>query len=582
MAMDSSSISRAARVLDRLPRWLGWPARGAIFLAVLTLIAGGVVWMVYSSLARGYDLKKLGEMPERSIVYDMRGVEIGKLHGENRVSIPLAQVSTHFIEALLAREDDRFYSHGGVDYRGLVRALLRDIKDREFTQGASTITMQLARNSFSMRGKSLHRKLLEIAVARRIESKFSKDEILELYVNRIFFGTGLYGVERASQSYFGKSASALTLDEAAMLAAIIRGPNRFSPFRAYDVALSGKAMVLDRMVIKGRADPAAASAAKLVKTKVLPEPQVSSQETYALDAVRRSLDQVLDAEDEEDGGLRIFTTLDLELQAAAERALEDRLSAVEKTKGYPHITRAQWRERVAQGTASGPPEYVEGAVVAIDNTSGATLVVVGGRSLEESAFNRALLATRQVGSTFKPFVYTAAVQAGMLPTTLVDDGPIDIDGWQPKNSDGTFGGLLPAEIGLAKSRNTMTIRVGVRAGLEHVMELVERVGLGKDPKPTPQLFIGNHDTTLHKLTSAFTCFPNAGQRFRPFLIERIENKEGDVIFRNAPQSYPVMAPGAAWCVTKMMEKVLSPAGTAASARAQGYKFARRWEDWHHR
>ncbi|MFN0129353.1 MAG: transglycosylase domain-containing protein [Verrucomicrobiales bacterium] len=557
--------------LARQPRWRRWLIKGGLGLAVLGVGTAGAIWLVYSSLARGYDMKKLGAMPERSIVYDANGAEMGRLHGENRVSVPLSEVSSHFLNALLSREDHRFYDHGGIDSRGVARALVRDIRDRGFTQGASTITMQLARNSFALRGRSLHRKLLEMALARRIEARHSKDEILELYVNRIFFGTGLYGVERAAQAYFGKAARDLSVDEGAMLAAIIRGPNKFSPFRSPEAARSGRDMVLRRMVVQERLTPHEAEVALAATTTIQAEPVGTSQESYALDAVRRALDSVLDAEDEEDGGLRIHTTIDMRLQAAAEQALEEQLASVEKSRGYPHPTRARWRARSPAPDAA--PDYVQGAVVVFDNSRGAALAVVGGRDFGESPFNRALLAKRPIGSTFKPFVYASAVQTGLFPSTLVDDGPVSVGGWAPKNSDGKFGGLLPAEIGLARSRNTMTVRVGERAGLDRIVELADRLALGPVTHPSPQLFIGNHEATLHALTSAYTAFPNAGEKLRPYLIDRVENRAGDVVFRNEPMGYSAMAPGATWCVTRMLEAVFAPGGTAARARSLGYRSA---------
>lgn len=566
---SARDLVRARRWLSRLPWWLRWPLRLGWYGILAGLAVWIGVWLVYGSLARGFDLDKLGAMPERSIVYDSRGREMGRLHGENRIVVPLAAVSRYFIEALLVREDNRFYEHSGVDYYGLARALLRDLKDRNFTQGASTLTMQLARNSYKLEGKTLHRKLLEMALARRIERSRSKEEILELYVNRIFFGSGIYGVERAAQAYFGKPAKDLTLDEGAMLAAIIRGPNKFSPFRAPDIACSGRDMVLDRMVEKNRLSREQAEAAKKVVTKIQPEPAGTTQENYALDAVRRELARVLDAEDEEDGGLHIYTTIDMDLQEAAEKALEERLSALEKTKGYAHPTPAKWRERAAAGQAA-EPDYLQGALVVFDNETGALRAVVGGRRYQDSPFNRALLASRPLGSTFKPFVYTAAVQAGLFPTTLVDDGPVTLDGWSPRNADRTFNGLRPAEEGLYRSRNTMTVRVGEMAGLDRVVELAERLGLGPVTQLTPQLYIGNHNASLYALGSACTTFPNAGHKMRPHVIHYMVNREGDVIFRNEPMSYPAMAPGAAWSVTKMMQKVFGKGGTAASARSQGY------------
>ncbi|MGI8601538.1 MAG: transglycosylase domain-containing protein [Verrucomicrobiales bacterium] len=557
--------------LYALPRWGRWLVLAVLLSGSLALLGIGLVWMVYSSLARGFDLSKLGQMPERSVVLDARERVIGRLHGENRVVVPLSSVSPHFIQALLAREDDRFYKHSGIDLFGIGRALVRNVKDRDFTQGASTLTMQLARSSLELGGKTLHRKLLEMAIARRIESELNKDQILELYVNRIFFGTGIYGVERASQLYFGKPARDLKLDEAAMLAAIIRGPNKFSPFRNHDVATSGRNMVLDRMVLKNRLDPDQAGQAKRVVTRVQNPPDGLAQESYALDAVRRDLDRVLNTEDEDDGGLRIHTTLDLHLQKAAEEALEARLSDVEKTKGYQHPTRSSYLKLLEGANPPAQPDYLQGAVIVFQNETGAVLTVVGGRDFHESSFNRALSATRQVGSTFKPFVYTAAIQSGLFPTTLVDDGPVEINGWAPQNSDSAFRGPLPAEAGLYKSRNTMTVRVGEFAGLDRVAELAARAGMGTVEQPTPQLYIGNLGATLSAVTSAYSAFPMAGVRSRPHVISHIQNRDGEVIFRNEVQTVPVLSPGASWCVTRMLQKVLSPSGTGAYARTLGFK-----------
>jgi penicillin-binding protein 1A len=249
-----------------------------------------------------------------------------------------------------------------VDYIGVVRALWRTFKDPTVRQGASTISMQLARNSFDLtREKSIHRKLLEIALTRRIESQRTKDQILELYVNRIFFGTGIFGVQRAAESYFGKAAKDLTLDEGAMLAAIIRGPNAFSPFRHYDKAISGRNMVLDRMVETGVMAAEEAAKAKGVPTKVLKEPK-AAKDTWALDAVRRDLEKLLDEGEIGEGGLKIHTTVEPALQQAAEAGLTKQLTAIEKLPGYVHQKWALYENMMERGLAV-EPEYLQGAVV---------------------------------------------------------------------------------------------------------------------------------------------------------------------------------------------------------------------------
>jgi len=563
---------------QRVARWpwfWRWGLRGTV-LGVLLLGAALVVLdVVYGALANKYDLGDLDRMPERTLVFDHQGREIARLHGENRVLVRLGEVSPYFIEALLAREDNDFKEHGGVSWRGVVRAVVQRVVNGK-RQGASTITMQLANNSFKLgKEQSLHRKLLEIALTRRIEATYDKERILELYVNRVFFGTGIYGVERAAQAYFGKRAKELTLDEGAMLAAIIRGPNKFSPFRHYAVAVSGRNMVLDRMVHFERIPRQDAERAKGVETKVLPAPR-GARESWVMDAVRRELDRILDMEDIEEGGLKVFTTVDPKLQAAAEGALERELVRIERQPGYEHRTRAQFGQWL-QKEPEAEPDYLQGALVVLDNATGATLAIVGGRDIDHSTWNRALLSRRSAGSTFKPFVYAAAVERGLLPGTLINDGEIragDITsaedpGFRPYNADRTFKGHQRADWGLAKSRNTMAVRVGEFAGMEAVRDVAERAGFGVIGTRSAQLYLGNTGTTLESLTSGYSIFPNAGVRCRPFLIDRIEDGRGELVFRSGVMNPEVIKPGAAWLTTKMLEKVCLPGGTASEVSTAG-------------
>lgn len=562
----------------RIARW-PWYWRWSFRLTMVGLVSGVVALLlldlVYSTLAGKYNLDDLGRMPERSIVYDREGREVGRLHGENRIVIRLSEVPQFFIDALLAREDNEFYSHGGVHWKGVVRAFVRRVTDGA-TQGASTITMQLARNSYPLtKEKSLHRKLLEIALTRRIEGALSKDQILELYVNRIFFGTGIYGIERAAQCYFGKPARNMSEDECAMLAAIIRGPNKFSPFRHYKIAVSGRNMVLDRMVVQGRLTQPEADRIKERVTKVMPPPNAPNP-SWFMDAVQRDLDRVLDAEAIDDGGLKIFTTLDPKLQSAVESVMEKELARIEQQPGYEHPTRAQFEQRL-QKDPDAAPDYLQGAVVVLDNASGATLAVVGGRDADHSTWNRALLSRRQAGSTFKPFVYAAAIERGMLPGTLINDGEIrpgdirsasDPD-FRPYNSDKTFTGLQRADWGLAKSRNTMAVRAGEFAGMDAVLDIAARSGFGDIESRSAQVYLGNVGVTLESLVSGFSAFPNAGVRCRPFLIDRIEENDGTLVFRSGVMDPQVIRPGAAWLTTKMLEKVCAPGGTAAEVSRSG-------------
>lgn len=559
---------------------LRWFWRGMVAGLAGVLLLWLAFELYFGTLARRFAIDDLGKMPERTLVLDDAGNTIGKLHGENRMVVTLDGVSPFFIQALLAREDDRFYDHHGIDWVGVARAFLRNARAGKTVQGASTITMQLARNSFPIGDqKTFHRKFLEIALTQRIESQRSKQAILQAYVNRIFFGNGIYGIERAAQAYFGKSASQLTLDESALLAGIIRGPNKFSPYRNVEGAMIQRDVVLDRMVEKNRLSAPEAARAKSQPTAIKPPPRSASQETYALEAVRNELDSLLDAEEIEDGGLKVFTNINVTLQKAAEASVEVRLGALEKQAGYPHQTRRQYQAMAHEGSGPAAPEYLQGAIVLLENQTGAIRALVGGRDFAESPFNRAINAQRQAGSTFKPFVYAAAIEfASAYPFTPISDDPIrpgDIttaEGtFSPHNSDGSFTGLQQLEYGLIKSRNTMTVRVGEAAGMDRVLALADKAGIKGITGRSPQIYIGNLGASLKSLTSAMSIFPNSGQRCRPYLIDRIENAAGEIVFRSGRIAYEVVSPGTAHLMTGMLQKVMQPGGTAASIRQYDLK-----------
>ncbi len=450
-------LPRLRERMDGLPWLMRVPLKLLSQGLLLSLASLFFLSVFYSWMAGKYDPAEAGKMPERTIVYDRQGREMGRLHGENRIMVKLKDVAPVFIEALLAREDNDFREHGGIAWRGVARAIFRRVTDGA-QQGASTITMQLARNSYDLtREKSLHRKLLEIAITRKLESHYNKDQILELYINRIFYGTNIYGLQRACQCYFGKPARDLSLDEAAMLAAIIRGPNVFSPFRHYEKALSGRDMVLDRMVATGRLSQEAADMVKQVKTRVLPPP-ARTPDSWAMDAVRRDLGRVLSQEAVDQGGLKVYTTLDPSLQAAAQRALGTRL-----------------------------PGSVEGAAIAIDNATGATLAIVGGADAQISEENHAL---------------------SPLPP-----GPM-----QALNA---LGGRIPG------------------------FPLLPAWLPGMDPGPT-----------LENLANALSVTASAGKRARPWLIDRVEDSTGLLVFRSGIMHAETMSPKQARALRSQMENGL--------------------------
>src|ERR1043166_4384529 len=547
-------------------------------ITLLLLLAGARVagCVFYGTWAQTFDMKNVGEMPERSTVYDVDGKIYSRLAGANRLKVSLSEVSPYFIIAVLAREDTRFYEHKGIDWRGVLRALTRDVFSMSAKEGASSLTQQLARNSLPLGGRTFSRKLLEAMVALRIEREFTKQQILELYVNRIYFGTGCYGVETASQAYFGKSASKLNLSEAALLAGLIRSPNRFSPLKNPEGAAIQRNAVLDRMVDLKKITRTQAEEAKKIKVVTHPKRMPQIQENYAMDAVQRALSLMLTQDQMDDGGLSIYTTLDPAVQNSAQDALETQLSKIEHQSNFRHPTKADYKPpENGEGDAAMP--YLEGAVVMIDNASGGIRALVGGRDYGQSKFNRALApANRQVGSAFKPFVYAIAFSHGLLPGAAISDGPIqpgEIDGagnWSPANSDGTYGGTMPCSYGLVHSRNTMSVRVGQFAGLDAVQKVANDLGVAQNIPHGPATYIGSFETNLKDLTAAYTVFPNAGVRKQAYIIERIDDQQHKPIYLAAHITSQAVDPGAAWMTSEVMEDVLTK-GTAASARSLGFK-----------
>jgi penicillin-binding protein 1A len=555
----------------------------ALSTACVLLLIAAMVLFNYDRFAARYDITAVGRMPLESTVTDATGQLVGYLHGENvGTPVTLDQVSPYFLKALVAREDTRFYRHHGIDHRGLVRAWLRNFREKRTVQGASTLTMQLTRMSFGLTGRTMQRKLLEMALARRIEKNFSKEEILTHYVNRVFLGTGMNGIEQAAQGYFGKPASDLTLPESAMLAGIIRAPNGFSPFRNYAAAHREMRTTLQRMAHEGFITEAEASIWESARPEVLPQSRWMemlrqhakiSEQNHLLKMVADEVGAMFPSLAGV-GGLSVKTTFDSRLQLAAEDAVAKHLVAIEGLASFPHPPYAAHRE--------GDPAYLQAAAVIMENFSGAMRAVVGGRDFSHSAFNRATQAKRPLGSIFKPLVYGAAFERGLFPGMHVSDGPIkpgeikwDRFGWSPDNADGVFGGMLPVEIGLIRSRNTMTARVGERAGIEHVLAMMEHAGLGaaERAEPSATLYIGTVGADLRGVTSAYTIFATGGIRHEPYFIESVTDRDGSVLYQHEDKNYRVLSPGATWLTSNILKKVLEEGGTAAGLRKLGFSAA---------
>ncbi len=566
-------LTRALRQpLRFFTRLIGHPIVAGLY--VLAFLA-----IIYGFRAKNYDLARLNAMPERSIISDRLGEEIGRIHGQKRSIVPLQQVSEDFRKAILAREDERFYQHGAVDIIGIGRAVLKNLSGKK--EGASTITQQLASDIFELkrgekRGdtpRQLDRKMLEIAIAFRIEAMLEKDEILEAYINQINWGRQIKGVGEASRIYFEKHPSELTLSQSALLAGIVRGPDSFNPFSSMDAATRERNTTLARMVSAKAITQERANTAKLEAIEVRPKWRREAHESYAMDAIRRDLEQILEKENIELGGLNIITTIDLRLQKTGEAALDKKLREVERISGYPHQTRSAWNAIPIETRKE--PAYIQGAAVVVENRSGAILSIVGGRDADESRFNRATQGRRQIGSIFKPFVYLSAFDAGLRPQTNISDGriqPGEIKGggtWRPQNSDGKFGGMHPISYGLIRSRNTMSVRVGNYAGIDKVSEVARMAGFTTTMPENPTSFLGSWGASPWEVATAYTIFPNDGIRYRPYLISEIKDRDGNVLYTTPPLPYQAAKSGSAWSVSRILNEVATR-GTAASISRLGF------------
>ncbi len=544
-------------------------------LLLACLILWGLVAGFYIAWAWTFDLQMVGRIPESSLVLDRNGAVYTRLAGENRRTVPLEKISPWFVRAVIAREDSRFRSHFGVDPIGIARAAVRNLIAGGVRQGGSTLTQQLARNSFPLGGQTIHRKILEAALALRMEMIFSKDEILTHYMNRIYFGAGLFGIETASQAYFQKPAADLTLAESALLAGLIRSPNRLSPFRDPNGALRQRNITLEQMEAQGFISAGQMLAAQQEPVLLAAEKPAPPQEDWAMEIVSKELERILPQDVIDSAGLKIFTALDTGMQRAATDAVEATLREVEARKDYPHPRREE--SAVADPQSRDGTPYLQAAAMAVDNHTGGIRALVGGRDYAASKFNRAFFAARQVGSSAKPFVYAAAFANGLNPDTPISDDrlqpgelPKAWKNYDPVNSDGTYRGMLPAREGLVLSRNTMSVRVGMSAGLDRVRETILKAELTDDAPRYPSIFLGSFSGTLRALTTAYAALASGGVKPEMHLVERVENAQGRTLYRYKGSSHRILPAGAARITASILADVMTR-GTGASASALGYK-----------
>jgi len=570
----------------RLRRWFS-PRRARRTVTWLLLAVGFAVGVGYGSWTRvcaggacpSIAVLDVYRPQQASKVYSSDGRLITELGYERRTVVPLQEMPLALREAFIAVEDKRFYSHHGIDFSRILGAAKADILSLSMEQGFSTITMQLALNVFRdriTREKTLSRKLKQARVAIELERTYSKDRILELYLNQINLGAGGYGVAAAAQHYFGKSVQDLTVADAAMLAALPKAPWRYNPRKFPARAVARRNMVLDLMREQGYLSYAQAEEAKAYPVTLSSHPDYGDVAPYFVEWVRQQMDERF-GRDLYEKGLRIFTTLDLDMQQSAERTLEAQLEAIEAGAygPYPHRTMAQYAER-----NTGNPDYSErnstpylqGAMVAMD-TTGAIRAMVGGRDFDDSKFNRITQALRQPGSTFKLFVYSAALRAGHSPNEMLDDSAISLpmpDGtiWEPHDfEEAEFRGPQTLRQALALSLNLVAIRLGLELGADAVVDEARRYGISTPVPPVPSMFIGSADMYPLELVSAFTVPANLGVHAAPFGILRVEDANGKVLLQSQPRRERVMAVDQAYVLNDMLQDVIR-IGTAKTAVKQ--------------
>jgi penicillin-binding protein 1A len=562
-------------------------------ITVILFLIGGLALYISMAIAdlknqaATFDLNKLEQMESASVILDRNDKIFGQIYVENRETIPYEQLPRDLLNAVISVEDAKFYNHHGYAISGMVRATLKNLVSGRVRQGASTITQQLARNSFSLKGKTFRRKLLEIFVARRIEDNFNKQKILELYLNRIYFGGGLYGAEAAARGYFRKHAHDMSLGECAMLAGIIKSPNRLSPWNDKAAARDARNYALSRMQDQGYIDGARVAATQ-GENLVVGNRQNAQGQNYAVDYIRQQVISAVGWDRAMNEGFRIHTTIDGELQKIAEESLRRSLDQAERHPSYDHQTYAEYAARFRAAKASGTanaqsaPEYLQGAVIGLNNETGGILVLVGGRDFEHNQYNRALQAKRPAGTVMLPFVYATAFEQGMFPGTLVDDSPLDnravmiggmtgiLGEWGPESADNRYEGAMTARQALAKSKNGAAVRIGMDAGLDETLQLCKAAGIRSSLRPYPATLLGSSELTLAELALAYTIFPNGGWRVSaPYILQRIEEKDGTVIWdaHRERTNQNVIKPESAYEVHSCLVDALET-GTGKSARTE--------------
>jgi len=550
----------------KLPLWRRrWLRRvliavGALTLLGLTAVGVAALWaftILPRSLPSVTALETLQPI-QGTKIYDDNDEPMTELHVERRILVPLAQIPQSLRDAILATEDRRFYSHWGIDPIGVARAVVQNYRRGRLVEGGSTITQQLTKVLFLTPDKSLERKLKEAVLALELERRYSKDRILEMYLNQVYFGHGSYGVEAAARTYFGKSVAELTVRESALIAGLPRAPSNYSPFDRGEAAKRRREVVLRRMVDYGALKDEEAK--RLAKTDLglIPPERRRTTGQYFVDYVQQTLEAKYGPDLVLKGGLNVYTTLNPTMQLAAEQSLRDGLKALQ-----------------GRSTQARPGEFPEGAVVTVEPQTGYVKTMVGGSDFLRSEFNRAVQAKRQPGSAFKPFIYIAAIEAGFTPASQIEDSPVSyaVGGkngqtWKPENYDRKFRGSTTLQQAIEESVNVVTVKLQERIGLAKTIQVARRLGIASPLDINLSLALGTSDLSLLELTSAYGALANQGVWMPPVTIRYVTDAQGKLLEEHVPEGRESLAPETAYVITHMLRGVVER-GTGQAAKALG-------------
>jgi len=528
---------------------------------ILLIVMAGIICGILAGffLALTHDLPQISSLENFrpsavTRIYSSDKVLIAELFAEKRDPVTLKVIPEYLKKAIITTEDRNFYTHSGIDLKGIARAIIKDIWAGKFVEGASTITQQLAKTLFLNPKKTLVRKLKEAFLAFHLERRYTKDEILELYLNQVYFGSGAYGVESAARIFFNKSVKDLTLAECSLVSAMPKAPSKYSPLVNRDLAIKRRNIVLKQMLETGIINETEYNKALNETLNLSKKNKNSLKAPYFVEYVKDFLENIIGSSRLYKGGLTIYTTLSYELQKTAEDAIAKGISDLES-------------RMIQQGMINPDPQS---ALVCLDIQSGGILAMIGGKNFYKSPYNRATVARRQPGSAFKPIVYAHAMEKGFTQNMMILDAPVAFKGrkkgeaWKPENFSKNYQGEITLRKALALSKNIPAVRLIEILGPSSVVQFGYKLGIKSTLSPNLSLALGTSEVTLLELTSAYTVFPNRGKNIKPYGVMEIVDHNGRIVWRAKPKKRLVMSRTGAAIMTDMLMAVVKE-GTGKKA-----------------